>query len=273
VQQLCVLVIVVLANGQGDTGALTVYNYAWAVYLLPYAVLAVPIATSAFPHLSERAGEHEAYAATAAGTTRAVLIASALGVGVLIAVAWPVARVFLGGDLSEAPPEQLAWALVAFAPGLVGYGLMAHLGRALFARGASRTVAVATVAGWSAVIVCDVALVGAMQPQWAVAALGLGNTIGMTLAGVLLVAGVVRSAGTRAVEGLARAAVAGSVGAVAAGAVGGGATLAFGDPGLVGSVAVGALGAVVATAVFAAVVLAADGSDLRALLRRRFARV
>ena len=53
-QQVSVLVVIVLANRDG--GALNVYQYAWAVYLLPYAVLAVPIATSAFTALSEQPG-------------------------------------------------------------------------------------------------------------------------------------------------------------------------------------------------------------------------
>ena len=44
----------------GDTGTFTVYTYVQAVYLLPYAVLAVPVATSAFPALAaERAPARE----------------------------------------------------------------------------------------------------------------------------------------------------------------------------------------------------------------------
>ena len=43
----------------GDHGTFTVYTYAQAVYLLPYAVLAVPVATSAFPALAARSGAGE----------------------------------------------------------------------------------------------------------------------------------------------------------------------------------------------------------------------
>ena len=45
-------VVIVLANHYGNNGALVIYGFAWAVFVVPYAVLAVPIATSAFPALS-----------------------------------------------------------------------------------------------------------------------------------------------------------------------------------------------------------------------------
>ena len=45
-------VVIVLANHFGNSGALVIYGFAWAVFVVPFAVLAVPIATSAFPELS-----------------------------------------------------------------------------------------------------------------------------------------------------------------------------------------------------------------------------
>ena len=45
-------VVIVLANHYGNRGALVIYGFAWAVFVVPYAVLAAPIATSAFPALS-----------------------------------------------------------------------------------------------------------------------------------------------------------------------------------------------------------------------------
>ena len=58
----------------GDRGTFTVYTYAQAVYLLPYAVLAVPVATSAFPALAARTGAGEDVTATLARSLRAVLV-------------------------------------------------------------------------------------------------------------------------------------------------------------------------------------------------------
>ena len=54
-QDASVAVVIVLANSRGGGGALVLYSFAWAVFFVPYAVLAVPIATSAFPELSARA--------------------------------------------------------------------------------------------------------------------------------------------------------------------------------------------------------------------------
>ncbi|MDV3221972.1 murein biosynthesis integral membrane protein MurJ, partial [Intrasporangium sp.] len=51
-QQLATLVVIRLANDRGGVGTLNVFIYAQAVTLLPYAVLAVPLATAAFPSLA-----------------------------------------------------------------------------------------------------------------------------------------------------------------------------------------------------------------------------
>jgi len=58
-QDASVAVVIVLANSRGGSGALVLYSFAWAVFFVPYAVLAVPIATSAFPELSARAEEEQ----------------------------------------------------------------------------------------------------------------------------------------------------------------------------------------------------------------------
>ena len=64
-------VVIVLANAHGGPGALVLYNYGWQMFFVPYAVLAVPIATSAFPVLSASAQGGGA-AATLGGRRTAV---------------------------------------------------------------------------------------------------------------------------------------------------------------------------------------------------------
>ena len=86
----------------------------------PYAVLAVPIATSAFPELSARS---ESFDATSATSTRAIMVASCLGVAGMAGTCIPLARVFQSHVSQTADARQLAIALAAFAPGLLGYGL------------------------------------------------------------------------------------------------------------------------------------------------------
>jgi putative peptidoglycan lipid II flippase len=270
-QQISVLVVIVLANREG--GALNVYQYAWAVYLLPYAVLAVPIATSAFTALSEQTGrdDHAAFTRTTAATTRAVVLVSLVGAALLAGTAEPVARMFLSGGDGTAAPWQLGWALAAFAPGLVGYGLMAHLGRVLYAQHAGRAAAVATVTGWAVVALASIVLVALVPVSWTVPAIGAANSIGMLVAGALLLGALARRTGGDSLAGVARAAGAGGVGAVLGAGAGAGAAAALE---LDGKLANGLLAcgiAVLAAAVCAGVVLVLDGRDLRALISRRYA--
>ena len=67
-QDASVAVVIVLANRYGASGSLVLYGFAWAVFVVPYAVLAVPIATSAFPELSATSGPPQA--GGAASSTR-----------------------------------------------------------------------------------------------------------------------------------------------------------------------------------------------------------
>ena len=96
-QQLAIVVTALIADRTGTSGSYAVFLQAvQAVYVLPYAVLAVPLATSTFPRLAERAavGDHAGYARMASATTRAVLVASTVGAGALIAVVPAVVGVF-----------------------------------------------------------------------------------------------------------------------------------------------------------------------------------
>src|SRR6202034_3401562 len=117
-QDASVAVVIVLANSRGGSGALVLYSFAWAVFFVPYAVLAVPIATSAFPELSAR---DDRFDVTAATSTRAVVVASWLAVPGMAGTCIPLARVFQSHVAQGADARQLAIALAAFAPGLVGY--------------------------------------------------------------------------------------------------------------------------------------------------------
>ena len=264
-QQASVAVALHLSNDGVPAGYNTTLLYAQTVYLLPWAVLAVPIATAVFPRLAAAAdaGDRSGYAATLASALRSVLLLSLFGTAVLVATARPVAALFLSSR-----PEVLADALVGFAPGLLGYGLVALLTRALFASGASRAATVATAAGWLVVVAADLVLAAVLPPSERVAALAWGNSIGMTLAGVLLVAVTVRRAGTGTLRGLGRTFVAGSVATVTAAAAGG--IVGGRDWGPDSGVALGQgmLSATVVLAVFAAVVALGAREELRAVTSR-----
>jgi putative peptidoglycan lipid II flippase len=212
-----VALVVALRLAANDTsGTVVVFTLATALFLLPWAVLAVPVATSAFPLLSAsaEAGDDTAYAEVAGRSVRAVLLLTVGAAAVLVAVALPVARVLLQGAPGEGAVLSLAGATRAFAPGLVGYGLLALLARALYARGDGRTPAVATVTGWLTVAVADVVLVLALPERDVAVLLGVGSTFGVTIAGAALLVGVHRATGGAALRGAWRAAASGLTGAL-----------------------------------------------------------
>lgn len=270
-QQLATLAILVLKN-DGTQGALTHYTYAWAIYLLPWAILVVPIATSAFQSLSARFQDANPadFDRIAASTTRAVVLVSCLGAALVAAVAVPVAWFFDPPRPGvEAQPEVLARALLAFAPGLLGYGLVAHLGRALYACDRGRESARAVVIGWVAVLVADVVLVRLVPEDWVVAAFGFGNAVGMTVAGALLLVALVRARGLAAVDGLPRAALGGLLGGSVGAAAGYSVARAFGVGDQMHNLLGAAAAALAAAIVFGVLAAFTARDDLREILARR----
>jgi putative peptidoglycan lipid II flippase len=264
-QDASVAVVIVLANSRGGSGALVLYSFAWAVFFVPYAVLAVPIATSAFPELAAR---DDRFDATSATSTRAVTVASWLGVAGMAGTCIPLARVFQSHAGQSADARQLAIALAAFAPGLVGYGLTANLSRVLYADARNRAAAVAVSGGWLLVIVADLLIVPFVSRSAVVPWLGAGTTIGLTASGIALLVLVRRARGPEALRGCGRAALAGLAGALAGAAAGLGVAAGIQVRGFLPNVAVTLLASAAVLVAFFAVVAWADGGDLRAVVRR-----
>ncbi|MEH0939288.1 murein biosynthesis integral membrane protein MurJ, partial [Micromonospora psammae] len=205
-QQAALVVILNRVSG-GPTGSPQVYNLAQTMYLLPWAVLAVPLAVAAYPTLTAAAtlGDEDGYRATLASTVRGVLLFSFLGAAALVGTAEPVARFFFG----DAAVTPTAAAIAGFAPGLVGYGLFAVLSRALYARGATRAATAAITTGWLVVPLAALALAALLPTADRVLAVALANSVGMLVLGALLVVAVLRAAGRPALAGVGRATAAG----------------------------------------------------------------
>jgi len=262
-QDASVLVVTWLANGHGARGAIVLYGYGWQVFTSAYAVLAIPIAISAFPVLAAREGS--AFDDTAAGSARAVLLTSCLGAALLAGAAVPAARIFAS---YPAQVNQLALAFAAFAPGLIGYGLVACLSRVLLADGRNRVAATAVSAGWLLVIAADVASVRLVSPRWVVPVLGLGNTVGLTVSGIALLAAVRSARGAAALHGMVRAGTAGLAAALAGAAAGAALSAAVPATGVLrnGLLAVAACAGTALA--FGAVGYGLDGGDLRVAAAR-----
>jgi putative peptidoglycan lipid II flippase len=257
------LVVIALANGRGETGAIVLFNYASQVFNAVAAVLALSIVTSAFPVLSARDGPE--FARTCAGSTRAVLLMSWLATAAMAAIAVPAAHV-LARQPDQVP--ELVEGFALFAPGIAGTAVVANLARVMLAIGRLKVAAAALAGSWGVVIVADVALAELAPARLIVAALALGNTIGQTVVAVPLIAVTRRICGRAAVEGTGHAMLAGlAAGAVGAG-VGVGVSLAGAGGGKLVAGAVALAAAACATVAFGAVAFLLDRGDLRVVARR-----
>jgi putative peptidoglycan lipid II flippase len=257
------LVVIALANGRGETGAIVLFNYASQVFNAVAAVLALSIVTSAFPVLSARDGPE--FAQTCAGSTRAVLLMSWLATAAMAAIAVPAAHV-LARQPDQVP--ELVQGFALFAPGIAGTAVVANLARVMLAIGRLKVAAAALAGSWAVVIVADVVLAELAPARLIVAALALGNTIGQTVVAVPLIAVTRRICGRAAVEGTGHAMLAGLAAGAVGAAVGVGVSLAGAGGGklLAGAVALAA--AACATVAFGAVAFLLDRGDIRAVARR-----
>ena len=220
-QQVSVLVVLAMARWGGQTGTAAVYQYTQAVYVLPYAVLAVPLATVLYPRLTAAFEARELSAGSPGGTgeenvrrlvatsTALVTAVAVAGTAMLLAASAAAERFF-----SFKQVDGMGQALAVLAPGLIGYALIYQVTRVLFAADRSRPAAHATAAGWLTVAVACAACVRLMAPaggdgRATLVALGVGTTIGMTVAGASLLIVLARVMGGRVLRATLTALVAG----------------------------------------------------------------
>ena len=273
-QQLSVLAVLALARWGGQTGTAAVYQYTQAVYVLPYAVLAVPVATVLYPRLTAafEAATHQRAASGTDSADSAVtsLVATSTALVTAVAVAG-TAMLLAASDAAERffsfkQVDGMGQALAVLAPGLIGYALIYQVTRVLFAADRSRPAAHATAAGWLTVALASAACVRLMVPSGGdgratLVALGVGTTVGMTVAGVGLLTALARIMGVRVLRPILTALATGLPVAFAAGLAIRVATTH------VASLTLAVLTAVVGAVAAAGVVLAAIHLADRSLLR------
>ncbi|WP_129339028.1 murein biosynthesis integral membrane protein MurJ [Cellulomonas endophytica] len=278
-QQVATLVVLAVTAARGGDGAYTVWTWTWQVFLLPYAVLVVPLATSTFPRLSERwsAGDRDGFARLGAGTTAAVLAAAAAGAAAVAAAAPGVAVVFAavadGGALvADGMVVTLSW----LVPGLVGFAAVFHGSRTLYAAEHGRAAVATTAAGWGLVAVLGLVLGLGLVPPGApptqvLVALAAASSAGLLAGGALVLGAVRRVAGPAAVAGLGRTVAVLALGGVL-GAVAGrwvtDAVVALVGGGVATGVAGGAGGGLVALLVVGGAVALLDRRTVLRLTRR-----
>lgn len=275
-QQVALVVVLWVSTRWGAEGTFTAFLYSQQVYLLPYAVLVVPLATSTFPRLAARAssGDRGGFARLASGTLRGVLGAGAIGAAVVVAAAPAVSAIFsvIGHDATLG--TRMTAALTWMAPGLIGFAALFHASRSLYALERGRSAVLANSVGWGVMAVAVVAFVALHVPSGGaagtLAGIGAASSLGMVVGGAVAVGALGRAAGRAALRGIPRSALvlvgAGGVGALAGRWVADAVQQVGGDGGPTALAAAGG-GALVAAVAVGAGLLALDGDVVRYVLQ------
>lgn len=273
-QQLVLALVLLLAMRAGGVGTLPVFQYGQALYLLPYAVLVVPLVTSVFPHLSELrlVGDRAGFAKVAAASIRTVMAVSVVGAAMLLAAGPALEQFFRLIDRAGATGVGATTAGLSL--GLVGFAVATQCTRILSAALRARDALLVGSIGWLIAAGVMLALV-LPSPQRSAAeaatVFGLSMACGMALAGLM---GLVRIADVLE-HGGHLAQVRRTALVVPLAVLGGGVPglllakqLVTTDTGEVVSVLVGILSGLVAALLSAAIMAAADPETTRRIVRR-----
>lgn len=205
-QQFSVLVVIMVSRAYGPSVALPVYQYSQAIYMMPYAVLAVPVATAMFPRLSAAidAEDYREFSRQCALSTKLVIIAGFLGFTLLVTEAGPLSLIFA----KIRPMPGMEETLLLMAPGVVGYGLVFHLTRVMYSLKQAKVAVLASSIGWLLVSLLTFGLAWILNggdtltvlPMLAVIA--ISQTVGMVIAGLVLLISLKKQAGEEALRGV-----------------------------------------------------------------------
>lgn len=159
VTQVTFIVVTALASLLGD-GAVSDFNFAFALLQIPLGIIGVPLGIVVLPTLSREAavGNEASFAALLTRALR-LLIYVMVPIAVLTAVVrHPVVdALFGGGSIRQSDLDLIAVTLVAFSIGLTAHALIAVLARAFYAR--QDTVTPVAAAVGAVVVNCTLAVV------------------------------------------------------------------------------------------------------------------
>ncbi|GAA1486201.1 murein biosynthesis integral membrane protein MurJ [Brachybacterium fresconis] len=273
-QQLVLALVLLLAMRAGGTGTLPVFQYAQALYLLPYAILVVPLVTAVFPHLAELrlVGDTAGFARVSAASVRTVMIVSVIGAAMLLAGAPALEQFFRLIDRAGA--TGVGSTAAALALGLAGYAVTIQCTRILSAALRARDALLVGSVGWGIAAVAIGALVlpsPTRSSAEAATAFGISIAIGMAisaLVGLARIADILEPGGD--LPRVRRTAIVTPVALVVGGVPGLllGKWLVTTGTGQIGAIASGILCGLVAAVLAGVVMAAADPATTRNLLRR-----
>ncbi|MBX3287371.1 MAG: murein biosynthesis integral membrane protein MurJ, partial [Actinobacteria bacterium] len=188
--QLLILVEILLANR--IKGGVVALQIGWTFFLLPYALFAQPVLTALFPTMSRQVAheDHEGYARSVERGTEMICLFVIPAAISFVAVAPALCRAILFGAIDSEGAAEVARVVTAFAPGVVGYGLLLFYARALYARDDARTPTIVNLAAGVAGGIAMVALFPLASTRWQVPVLAAVHALAYS-AGAVVVARIV----------------------------------------------------------------------------------
>jgi putative peptidoglycan lipid II flippase len=192
-----VLLAAALLVGMGVSGGVVAYQVAFACFLVPYAVLALPMITAVLPELAGEAGQGDL---GAFGRSLRWALDRMVGFVVPVSVAGVVfaprvMEALAFGQTSEGGGRLIGVGLAALAAGLLPYGAFLLFVRAHYALGEGRAPAVAALgsAGLGAVLMAGGGALAHGDAKLAV--MGAAHSLSYLVGAVVLGVGLARRTG------------------------------------------------------------------------------
>lgn len=256
--------------GYDAPGGVAVFGMTFAFFVLPHALVAVPVATTLAPRTADafQRGQVEAVRTLIERSMQFVVPLLLISGAAMVALAWPIGRIAASfGQAGALGVKPIAHALSVFGVGILGYGVAFTMTRVLFSLGDVRRASILVSVG-AVVGVAAMALAAALfADQDRAAALALGYGVAQVVSAVLLTYRVHRLAGAPSWQASGRLFVVSLLSALGAGVAINAARALFYDSvaGAVAAIATAGVGGVV---VFFGVLLAFGGVKPALLLGR-----
>lgn len=182
-----VLLVTVLILANRVEGGVVAYQLGFTFFLLPHALVAIPVFTALFPRMARAtlAQDDAGYAALVHRGLSTVALLVLPATAALLTLAEPLARVALFGR-GDAGAHQVAMATAAFAPGLLPYGAFLLLTRAAYARTDARTPALVNVGATAVGVGAMVAAALGLHGDGRIAGLAAAHSLAYLVGSIVL---------------------------------------------------------------------------------------
>ncbi|MFZ4810658.1 MAG: lipid II flippase MurJ [Ilumatobacteraceae bacterium] len=256
--------------GFGVEGGVAVFMFAFAFFVLPHALIAVPVATAVAPRVADswQRGNVADTGLLIERSARTIVPLLALAGAGMAALSWPAAR--LVGSFGQAASQgyaPIAHAMAWFGAGLLGYGMAFLMTRVLFSIGDVQQAAILITVAAAGGVAIMAAATAVMPRADRAAALALGYGATQTISAALLTARARRVTGAPTWSAVGRLTIGSGVAAAVAAAAMLIVQRPFGTARIDEAAAILVAGTV-GVLVFVALIGPLAGVDVRALRRR-----